>query len=148
MALAVEHVALSVTDMSRSLAFYRDLLGLKVVRVIEPERGNRLGRITGMDECLAHIVHLDSGGAMLELFEYIDPRGRPLAGDRCQADIGLAHVGFKSPDLLRDYERLKSHGVEFLGEPVEFRPGVTVVYFRGPDGEVCELRQIHQEKSE
>jgi catechol 2,3-dioxygenase-like lactoylglutathione lyase family enzyme len=148
MALAVEHVALSVTDMSRSLAFYRDLLGLKVVRVIEPHGGNRLGRITGMDGCRARIVHLDSGGAMLELFEYLDPRGRPSAPDRCQADIGLAHVGFKSPDLHRDYERLKSHGVKFLSEPVEFRPGVTVVYFRGPDGEVCELRQIPEEESD
>jgi len=27
---------------------------------------------------------------------------------------------------------------------VEFRPGVWIVYFHGPDGEVCELRQVPQ----
>ena len=31
--------------------------------------------------------------------------------------------------------------VEFISEPVEFRPGVWIVYFCGPDGEVCELRE-------
>jgi hypothetical protein len=31
--------------------------------------------------------------------------------------------------------------VRFLGKPVEFRPGVWIFYFFGPDGEVCEMRQ-------
>ena len=32
-------------------------------------------------------------------------------------------------------------GVRTFGDPVEFRPGVGLFYFYGPDGEVCELRQ-------
>ena len=51
------------------------------------------------------------------------------------------HIGFVSTDVRADYARLKGQGVTFFGEPVEFRPGVWVVYFYGPDGEVCELRQ-------
>ena len=31
--------------------------------------------------------------------------------------------------------------LRFLSDPVEFRPGVWVVYFLGPDGEVVELRR-------
>ena len=35
------------------------------------------------------------------------------------------------------FERLKKQGVRFFGEPFEFRSGVWIVYFYGPDGEVC-----------
>lgn len=50
-------------------------------------------------------------------------------------------LGFRSDDVRADAAQLRQRGVEFLSEPIEFRPGVWVVYFRGPDGEVCELRQ-------
>jgi len=137
----LEHTALSVADMERSLRFYRDLLGFKVIRTIEPRSDAKLGIIAGMPNARAQIVHLQFGEAMFELFEYVEPRGKPIPADRRQADHGLIHLGFKSDDAGADFKRLKDRGVEFLSAPVEFRPGVWVVYFRGPDGEVCELRQ-------
>lgn len=138
----LEHAALSVGDMARSLAFYRDLLGMRVLRDLAPGLGgDKLGRVAGMPGARARIVHLDLGGTMLELFQYLEPVGRPLPADHRQADLGFTHIGLSSDDVKADYKRLQTAGVAFLGEPVEFRPGVWVVYFRGPDGEVCELRQ-------
>ncbi len=141
MITGLEHAALSVSDLDRSLTFYRDRLGMAVVRVIEPGEAGDLGRIVGMKGARARIAHLERGGMMLELFEYVEPRGRPDRDDRTQADLGFSHVGFRSTDVVGDYRRLCAEGVRFLGAPVEFRPGVWVVYFRGPDGEICELRQ-------
>ena len=141
MIIKLEHTALSVANIERSLRFYRDLLGFKVIRTIEPQADNKLGVIAGMPGARARIVHLKFGDAMFELFEYVAPQGHPIPRKRCQADHGLIHLGFKSDDALADYARLKARGVEFLSEPVEFRSGVWVVYFRGPDGEICELRQ-------
>ncbi|NQU40532.1 MAG: VOC family protein [Lentisphaerae bacterium] len=138
----LEHAALSVSDMDRSLAFYRDLLGMTVIRDLAPGLGgNKLGTVVGMPHCRARIVHLDLGGTMLELFQYVDPVGRALPTDHRQADIGFTHIGLSSNDVRADYGRLKAEGVAFISEPVEFRAGVWIVYFRGPDGEVCELRQ-------
>ena len=137
----LEHTALSVSDLDRSITFYTELLGFRLKRIIEspPEKG--LGRINGLPGCSARIAHLAAGQSMLELFEYEDPRGRPIPLARTQADHGLSHIGLTSTDVRADWERLRRSGVEFLGDPVEFRPGVWVAYFRGPDGEVCEIRQ-------
>ncbi len=138
----LEHVALSVSDLERSIAFYRELLGLQLVRIIDCGEDSQLDEVVGMPGCLARIAHLESGKAMLELFEYTRPRGEPIPGGRRkQADLGHIHMGFSSDDVRADCARLKARGVEFLGEPVEFRPGVWIVYFCGPDGEVVELRQ-------
>jgi Lactoylglutathione lyase and related lyases len=141
MITALEHTALSVSNLERSLAFYRDLLGFTVERILEPAPERDLGRINGLPGSSARIAHLRLGPCMLELFEYLDPRGKPQPKERTQADIGFIHMGLTSTNVRSDYRRLKERGVEFYGEPVEFRPGVWVVYFRGPDGETAELRQ-------
>ena len=137
----VEHVGLSVSNLERSIGFYRDHLGLQLLRIIEADPALPLGRVVGLPGCLARIAHLTKGQGMLELFEYQRPRGRPIPADRCQCDHGLIHIGFSSTDVRADHQRLSSAGVRFVSDPVEFRPGVWIAYFYGPDGEVCELRQ-------
>lgn len=137
----LDHIGLSVADLERSLAFYRDLLGMEVIRVLECAPTSRLGEVAGIPRCQARIAHLKLGDSMLELFEYQDPRGRPLPTDSRQADHGFIHAGFRSNDVRADAARLAKLGVRLISEPVEFRPGVWVVYFFGPDGEVCEIRQ-------
>lgn len=137
----LDHVALSVSDLDRSIEFYTTVLGCTVERVLDRGGDSLLGRVVGMPGASARIAHLSLGDAMIELFEYRDPEGSPLPADRKQADIGIIHLGLTSSDARGDYQRLASHGVRFVSEPVEFRPGVWIFYFYGPDGEVCELRQ-------
>lgn len=138
---SIDHTALSVSNLERSIRFYRDLLGFTVVRILEPAPELPLGRVVGMPGATARIAHLEFGGKMLELFEYQEPAGRPPRPDARQADLGWIHMGLTSTDTRADYRRLVKEGVRFFGEPVEFRPGVWIVYFSGPDGEVMELRQ-------
>jgi len=137
----LEHVALSVANLDRSIAFYRDIIGLKVIRVIECSPETRLGDVAGMPGCTARIAHLGSEQNILELFEYQKPRGKKIPKDYKQADHGLIHLGFTSTDVRADYAKFKKLGIRCFGEPIEFRRGVWIFYFYGPDGEVCELRQ-------
>ena len=136
-----EHFALSVQDLDRSIEFYRDILGLQVLRVLEFPSESGLGEVVDMPGCVARIGHLKRGGIMLELFEYEQPRGRPIPPEQKQADSGYIHIGFASTNVRSDYQRLSEQGVRFFGEPIELRPKVWIVYFYGPDGEVCELRE-------
>jgi len=63
--------------MDRSLAFYRDVLGMQVGRDMEAGPDGPLARVTGLKDCVARILHLESGGSMLELLEYRQPEARP-----------------------------------------------------------------------
>ena len=137
----LEHVALTVEDLDRSLAFYRDVIGFEVHRRLEPDPALPQEKVVALKGARARIAHLWLGGVMLELFQYVQPEGRPIPKDFTQADHGFTHIALTSTDTKADYEYLKGKGVEFYSEPVEFRPGVWICFFRGPDGETVEIRQ-------
>ena len=134
------HIALSVSHLEKSLAFYRDLLDMKVLMQLNIE-DDRIGRVIGVKGAKCRIVHLESGNGVLELFEYTHPQGSNKARTIHQYDHGLTHFGFEVDDFHMLMQKLRNRSVVFLGEPVEFRPNVWVAYFYGPDGEVCEIRQ-------
>ena len=134
------HVGLGVSDMARSLEFYRDFIGMEVTMDLDIS-DDRIARVIGIPGAKCRIVHLKLGEGILELFQYSHPAGKNMAEATRQCDYGLIHIGFEVNDFHTHIEQLRQRGVELLGEPVEFRPDVWVAYFRGPDGEVCELRQ-------
>jgi catechol 2,3-dioxygenase-like lactoylglutathione lyase family enzyme len=134
------HVGLGVSSMEKSLEFYRDFLGMKVLMELNIT-DDRIARVIGVKGAVCKIAHLQLGDAMLEIFEYANPKGQNKAGNMNQYDHGLTHIGFEVNDFHTHIAQLKQRGVNFLGEPVEFRPDVWVAYFCGPDGEVIEFRQ-------
>jgi catechol 2,3-dioxygenase-like lactoylglutathione lyase family enzyme len=137
----LEHVGLSVTNLDKSIEFYCKNLHCEVIRIVEANTNSLLGKVVGMPDCVARIAHLKAGPNMLELFEYIKPKGEKIPENRKQADMGFIHAGFRSSDVRKDYLVMKNDGVSFISEPVEFRKDVWICYFYGPDGEVCEIRQ-------
>ena len=139
----IEHTALSVTDMDRSLAFYRDLIGMEEVLDVDFS-DERLGVVNGLAGCKARVVHLKLGPSVLELFEYREPRGRDLHQRQC--DLGYMHIGFRVTNIHELHRSLTANGVKFFSEPLELRPGTFIVYFQGPDGEICEMRQVGNEE--
>ena len=139
----IEHTALSVASLDRSLAFYRDLIGMEVVFDIDFS-DERLGVVNGLAGCKARVVHLKLGPSVLELFEYREPRGRNLQQRQC--DIGYMHICFRVTQIHALCASLKARGVAFFSEPLAVRPGTFIVYFSGPDGEVCEMRQVANEE--
>ena len=137
----IEHTALSVSDLERSVAFYRDLIGMEVVMEVDFS-DETLGAVNGLAGCKARVVHLKLGPSVLELFEYREPKGSDAAAQLRQCDTGYIHIGLRVTDIHRHYAELRAAGVRFFSEPVEIRPGTFIVYFEGPDREVCEMRQV------
>jgi catechol 2,3-dioxygenase-like lactoylglutathione lyase family enzyme len=135
-----DHVAISVKDMEHVIAFYRDVVGME--KVFDRRFDAPMGKLIGVPGTKVRIVHMKLADSVVELFDYQYPKGRDPRPDASQSDFGLTHIGFMVEDFWGTYQHLIDHGVEFLGEPVEIRPGVFVGYFRGAEYEVCEIREI------
>ena len=143
---AMGHVGLSVSDIERSIKFYSDLLDMEVVLELDIA-DDRQAKVIGIPGTKCKITHLKLGDGVLELFEYYAPkRGTNKAKSLQQSDNGIVHIGFEVDNFHEKMQQLKDSGVEFVGEPVEFRQGVWVLYFYGPDGEVCELHDVSKAK--
>ena len=131
--------------MEKSIAFYRDYLGMKLRMELDIQ-DHRIDRVIGSKGAKCRIVHLELDGAILELFEYYAPvGGQNTAAVTNQYDKGFNHICFEVDNFHSHISELTKKGIKFLGEPIEFRPNVWVVYFYGPDGEVCEFRQSAEE---
>jgi lactoylglutathione lyase len=142
------HTGLTVSDLDRSLAFYRDLLGLELVRRWDSAQPY-LRTIVGFPDAELRIAVLRVPGpdgaaaGHLELLEYRVPRGR--RGDPDTNHPGNVHVCFVVDDLDALHGRLAAHGVRFRSRPVAIdhgpNAGGKAVYLRDPDDITLELIQ-------
>ncbi|MBT4286346.1 MAG: hypothetical protein HOD92_03345 [Deltaproteobacteria bacterium] len=136
----MDHVGMSVKNMEKAITFYQDIIGME--KSLDVEFDSPLANIIGSPGARARIVHMRLGDSVVELFDYGQPKGREPRLDANQSDYGLTHIGFFVKDFQKTYDHLKQKGVQFLGQPVEIRPGVHVAYFKGVEHEVCEMREI------
>jgi len=144
MFVRMDHAAISVKDMEKAIAFYRDVIGME--KTFDREFDVAMGRLIGVEGTRVRIVHMRLKDSVVELFDYRYPVGREPRSDPLQSDYGLIHIGFLVDDFWGTYQRLLDHGVTFLGEAIEIRPGVFVAYFHGAEHEVCEMREILPQK--
>jgi catechol 2,3-dioxygenase-like lactoylglutathione lyase family enzyme len=148
----VNHLALVCADMDRTVAFYRDLLGLRLTKTIELPDG--LGR---------HFFFDIGNGDSLAFFWFPDgrpaspgvaaPAALPGLGDMRSAVGSMNHVAFDvAPEQIDpSARRLRRAGVEVLGPvnhddseagwSLELHDGVFMrsIYFFDPDGLCLEL---------
>ncbi len=104
----VSVVMLGVHDVTRSLGFYRDKLGLTVQREIPG------------------FAFLEAGAVTLCLSE-------TAAKVRGQV-VGAGEVVFSVEDVAAAYQALRGKGVQFTHEPRSVTPTTRVANFDDPDG--------------
>lgn len=139
MILGVHHSCVIVSDMDRSLAFYRDILGLKILNVGE-SGGEETSQGVGVKSAKLKAAMLKAGDDIVELIQYVNPKGKPY--DRLPCDIGNMHIAFRVSDINKMYGELIKKGVKFNALPLEFKTVHTKslwVYFKDPDGAQLEL---------
>lgn len=139
---AVHHSCFTVSDLERSIAFYRDVLGLELVFTERSEAsGDDRSETLGVAKSRLSLAIFRIGDTHLELIEYITPKGRPY--DRVNSDVGAAHVAFKVDDIDAAYEALLAKQVRFTGPPSTIPAGPMQgwrwTYFFDPDGIPLEL---------
>ena len=128
----VLHVGISVSDMERSLKWYKKVLGFDQLLKDDyvPPLGARICFIRGC------------GGFEIELFQYDAPKAIPsdrLIPNTDLQTIGTKHAAFETDDM----PALKAHfvacGVDIAHEVT--MDGEAVMFVRDPDGILLEFIQ-------
>ena len=120
------HTMVRVTGLDASLAFYRDALGLDVVRRSEHEAG----RFT-----LVYLAAPGDHDAQVELtYNWPDANGQreTYTGGR-----NFGHLAYAVPDIYAACQRLMDHGVLINRPPRDGR----MAFVRSPDAISIELLQ-------
>jgi catechol 2,3-dioxygenase-like lactoylglutathione lyase family enzyme len=128
--VALDHFVLRVRDLERALAFYGDVLGLRIEFLDEYRSGTR------------PFVSARVGAQLIDLVP--DPTYDPETGFAAGGFLHLCVrvLGSLSGEVI---PRLKERGVELIEETPVPRMGATgyggSIYVRDPDGYVVELKE-------
>lgn len=140
MIVGVHHIALSVPDLERALAFYRDLLGFECVSESEWDGDfPAADRAIGLDATSARMAMLKAANVYMELWQYRHPAPRDTTARPC--DLGYPHMALQVRDIEAEHRRLSAGGMQFVGDPVDFGRS-SAIYGRDPFGNVIELYEI------
>lgn len=121
MSMKYLHTMVRVTEVEPSLRFWRDALGLEVVRRDDYPQG----RFT-----LIYLAAPGDHAAQIELTHNWDPE--TYTGGR-----NFGHVAYEVSDIYAACERLQAHGVTILRPPRDGR----MAFVRSPDQISVELLQ-------
>ena len=135
------HVGICVSDLERSLRFYRDLLGFSPEHelAVDGEPTDTLLRLRGTK---LRAVYLTRDGVRLELLFFESPPAPPRR-ERVMNELGLTHLSFRVADLEAVIEGLRAAGERVLGDTVLRFPefGSAACFVADPDGQLIELVQ-------
>lgn len=122
-----DHVGLKCADLERSLAFYCDTLGFRVLE--ELEIFGRRFTFVGNETTAIELEQGNPGDTR------IDPRSQ----------TGQNHLAFLVDDVRELAARLASRGVPIVLEPLSTRPGRLVAFVEDPDGVFIQLIELVDE---
>lgn len=144
----IVHVGLTVTNIEKSIAFYRDVLGLEFQGQMIME-GDSTEKLFGMSPCKVKVAYLIGNEKMnmptIELIQF-ETQLKEEPEIRLNK-TSISEVCFCVSNIEEVYSQLKERGVEFLSPPQYFDLSSQgfgrskAVYFRDPDGIILELME-------
>jgi lactoylglutathione lyase len=125
--MRILHTMLRVGDLQRSISFYTDVLGMKLLRTTErPEQKYSLAFV-GYDS--------EERSAVLELtYNY--------GVEKYDLGSGFGHIALQMPDVAKACEAVRARGGKVTREAGPVKGGTTVIAFvEDPDGYKIEFIQ-------
>jgi catechol 2,3-dioxygenase-like lactoylglutathione lyase family enzyme len=140
------HTAVCVPDVEAAVAWYTEVLGLRVLSPPYRMEGEEIS--TDMGELVpppvvvkAAIVGFEHGDHVLEIIEYPEAPGRPRPVDAAVTDHGFTHIGLVCDDMEATRAAMEDKGVVFLTAGLAGVAGLRTTWFRDPYGLVYILLQ-------
>src|SRR5436305_2109306 len=133
--VAVDAIGMTVADMDRSLDFYTHVLTFRKVSDVEVA-GPEYEQLEGVFGLRMRVARLKLGDEVIELTEYLAPRGRPFPADSRSNDRWFQHIAIIVSDMDGAYARLRQFKVPHLSSGPQRLPdwnknagGIKAFYF-------------------
>ena len=127
-----------MADLEEAIAFYTDVLGLRLVDRRERD-GGPISQVLGYDDAHIRVADLATpDGRVIELVHYVRPVAEgPYSEER--SILGASHIAFDVSDMQTTFTHLIGKGARRLNPPIEVVPGKLVCYLQDPFGNWLEL---------
>ncbi|MBX9904169.1 MAG: lactoylglutathione lyase [Burkholderiales bacterium] len=121
------HTMIRVGDLQRSIDFYTQVLGMRLLRKSDYPSGRFTNAFVGYDD--------ESRAAVLELTHNWDTKSYDMGS-------GFGHVAVEVEDACKACDAVKKRGGKVTREPGPMKHGTTVIAFvEDPDGYKIEFVQ-------
>jgi catechol 2,3-dioxygenase-like lactoylglutathione lyase family enzyme len=141
--IAADHTGITVSNLERSLTFWRDVLGFELSHRAH-HTGELASEVTGVPGAEISIAVLKGYGHKIELLEYLAPKDRKHV-DLRSCDVGSVHVAFTVENLDDILNTIAASGWRTAGKSQTLRSGPNagkrVIYVRDSDGTTIEFMQ-------
>ena len=141
----VAAVGMTVADMDRAVAFYSNVLSFKKISA-RYEEGTDYQELENVPGAKARVVRMRLGNGLMDLTQYLTPKGKPIPRDSASNDLWFQHLAIVVSNMEKAYERLRQNGVEAISDGPQRLPqwnleaaGIEAFYFKDPDGHPLEL---------
>ena len=129
----VRHIGIVVNNIENSLKFYRDLLGLKIIKDMD-EQGVYIDNMLSLDDVQVRTVKLSAGtgNTLIELLDFKSHNDNEV---RNFYTVGASHVALTVDNLEDLYKYLSANNVKFNFPPQKSPDGPT-------SPRICRLIQL------
>jgi catechol 2,3-dioxygenase-like lactoylglutathione lyase family enzyme len=142
---SVDAIGMTVAEMDRSVEFFSKVLAFEKVFDVEVW-GSEYEQLQGLFGLRMRVVRMKLGGELIELTEYLAPKGRPIPRDSRSNDHWFQHIAVVVSDMDKAYQHLRSYKVQHASTGPQRLPdwnkaaaGIRAFYFRDPDGHNLEV---------
>ena len=136
----LSHLGVCVSDLDRSIAFYRDALGFRELSRLEVT-GAEAEQLLGIEEVCLQAVYLERDGTRIELLHFVEPGETGAPGPHAVNRLGLTHLSFRVSSLDEAIAAVEQRGGKALaGSRIDNpRFHTSAVFVTDPDGLRIEL---------
>ena len=152
--LVVDSVAITVSDLDRSVEFYSRVLNFQKIGEYEAA-GAGYEHLEGVFGVRIRAARMQLGNENIELTEYLAPKGRPAPVDSRANDGWFQHIAIIVSDMDKAYAWLRQNKVQHASSGPQRLPdwnknagGIQAFYFRDPDGHFLEILAFPAEKGD
>ncbi|MFT6045314.1 MAG: catechol 2,3-dioxygenase-like lactoylglutathione lyase family enzyme [Arenicella sp.] len=143
--LGVNHIALSVKDLDKTLAFYQQASGYELLSREQVSGDENADALFGKTGIVYEVAVLKAPNMLFELTEFKHNQNATIQTMPPQGP-GMTHTCFQSPASKSGWDKFVAAGATALsrgGKPIDLGGyGVTYGYAYDPEGNMVELEQL------